>query len=117
MRSLRLELPDMPKLATKNSRQIVELQVMIYMVKKVLYIFTSLAIWCVGGEEWGNGVGRVLGMVVGSLHRIIGCVGELSLLVIFPCFVVQNNRGVDNLAKPKPEPTLPPKIGVANEST
>jgi hypothetical protein len=58
---------------------------------------------------------RVLGMVVRSLHRIIGCVGELSLLVIFPCFVVQNNRGVDNLAKPKPEPTLPPEIGVANE--
>jgi hypothetical protein len=82
---------------------------------KVLYIFTSLAILCVGGEEWGNGVGRVLCMVVGSLHRIIGCVGELLLLVIFPCFVVQNNRGVDNLAKPGSEPTLPPEIGVANE--
>jgi hypothetical protein len=53
----------MPKLATKYSRQIVESQVMIYiMVKKVLYIFTSLAIWCVGGEEWGNGLGRVLAL-------------------------------------------------------
>jgi len=105
----------MLKLATKNSRQIVESQMMIYMEMKVLYIFTSLAILCVGGEEWGNGVGRVLGMVVGSLHRIIGCVGELLLLVIFPCFVVQNNRGVDNLAKPGSEPTLPPEIGVADK--
>jgi len=60
-------------------------------------------------------VGRVLGMVVGSLHRIIGCVGELLLLVIFPCFVVQNNRGADNLAKPGSEPTLPPEIGPADK--
>jgi len=92
VRSLRLELLNMPKLATKYSRQIVESQVMIFTEMKVLYIFTSLAIWCVSGEEWGNGMGRVLCMVVGSLHRIIGCVGELSLLVISPCFVVQNNR-------------------------
>jgi hypothetical protein len=70
--SLRLELLNMPKLATKYSRQIVESQVMILTEMKVLYIFTSLAIWCVSGEEWGNGMGRVLCMVVGSLHRIIG---------------------------------------------
>jgi hypothetical protein len=57
----------MPKLATKYSRQIVEFQVMIFTEMKVLYKFTSLAIWCVSGEEWGNGMGRVLCMVVGSL--------------------------------------------------